>query len=520
MSQKKYRTFKAYHQGQGLILPPYLDELIEDQHLVRIVNEVVDQISDDVLCEPFEQEGTSPFHPRMMLKVIIYAYCQKMYSCRVIAKALRESIHFMWLSGYSRPSFSTINRFRSEYFKDVLEGVFTQVLDFLHERSYIHLETYFVDGSKFEANANKNTYVWKKNTQRYKEGVREKVRKLFEEIEQINQQEDLKYGDKDLEERGIDKRITPEEIKQAAATINRQLKDQQPKKAKQKLQRIARHLEKESERMEDYEQQESLLGERNSYSKTDPDATFMRMDGDQLKPAYNVIISTEDQFITNYTVSQNAADSVGFVEHVEKIEKRGDQYLPKKYVGDSGFGNEENYEKLDGLKIASYLKFNNFHYEQTRAFQENPFLKEHFLYHAQQDYYVCPQGQKLLMRELKTITTKTGYKSQVKIYQCEGCDGCPFKDKCTRSEKDRTIEVREKLDKYKNQARDNLTSEAGIKLRKQRNVDVEPVFGDWKYNQGYRRLRLRGEGKVIVEVGWLSVSHNIRKIHIKVNIAA
>lgn len=272
--------------------------------------------------------------------------------------------------------------------------------------------------------------------------------------------------------------------------------------------------------MEHYEQQESLLGERNSYSKTDPDATFIRMDGNQLKPAYNVIISTEDQFITNYTVSQNAADSVGFVEHVEKIKKRGDKYLPKKYVGDSGFGNEENYEKLDELAIASYLKFNNFHYEQTRAFQENPFLKEHFLYDPQQDYYLCPQGRRLVLKGETTITTKTGYKSQVKIYQCVGCDGCPFKDKCCRSQSNRTIEVREKLEKYKDQARDNLTSEAGIQLRKQRNVDVEPVFGDWKYNQGYRRLRLRGEDKVIVEIGWLSVSHNICKIHIKVNIAA
>ena len=130
------------------------------------------------------------------------------------------------------------------------------------------------------------------------------------------------------------------------------------------------------------------------------------MDGGQIKPAYNVQISTENQFVTNYTVSQNAADSVGFVEHVDKIKERGDKYLPKNYSGDSGFGNEENYEKLEKLGINNYLKFNNFHHEQTQAFQQNPFLKEHFQYNPEQDYYICPKGQKLLLTEHKTIKTK------------------------------------------------------------------------------------------------------------------
>ena len=520
MASKKYRKFKAYHQGQGMVLPPYLDELIESNHLVRVVSQVVDQVSDDIICQPFEIEGASPFHPRMMLKVIIYAYCQKIYSCRTIAKALRESVHFMWLSGFSRPSFSTINRFRSNYFKGVLEDVFSEVLDFLHEQGLIHFETYFVDGTKIEANANKFTYVWKKNTARHKDAVKERVRELFKEIEQINNEEDERYGDADLEERGIGKTISSEEIKVVAAGINEQLKSGRPQKTKQKLQRLTRHLEKESENLAKYEQQEDLLGERNSYSKTDPDATFIQMDGGQIKPAYNVQISTENQFVTNYTVSQNAADSVGFVEHVDKIKERGDKYLPKNYSGDSGFGNEENYEKLEKLGINNYLKFNNFHHEQTQAFQQNPFLKEHFQYNPEQDYYICPKGQKLLLTEHKTIKTKTGYKSEVKSYQCEDCNGCEFKEKCTRSPQNRTIEVREKLEKFKNQARSNLTSETGIALRKQRNIDVEPVFGDWKHNQGYRRVRLRGKKKVLIDIGWLSLSHNLRKLHIKAKKAA
>jgi transposase len=510
------KTFKPYHQGQGLALPPYLDELIDDNHLVRIVNQVIDQISDDIICRHFVQEGSSPYHPRMMLKVIVYAYCQKIYSCRTIAKALRESVHFMWLSGFSRPSFNTINRFRSNYFEDILEDVFTEVLDFLHEQKLVNFDTYFVDGSKIEADANKFTYVWKKNTSRYKEAVKEKVKELFKKIEQINTQEDLAYGDKDLEERGIGKTITSEEIKEAVAGINQQLEDEQSKKTKQKLQSLSRNLKKESDNMAKYEQQENLLGERNSYSKTDPDATFIQMKNGEVKPAYNVQISSENQFVTNFTISQNASDSVSFVEHVEKIETRGEKYLPKNYSADSAYGNEENYEKLQNIGIGNYLKFNNFHHEQTKAFLQNPFLKEHFQYDPDQDYYICPKGKKLLLLENKIITTRTGYKSNAKIYQCEDCTGCELKDKCSQSKQNRKIEIREKLENFKAQARSNLTSDVGIVLRKQRNIDVEPVFGDWKHNQGYRRLRLRGKKKALIEIGWLSLSHNLRKLHIKV----
>jgi hypothetical protein len=161
------------------------------------------------------------------------------------------------------------------------------------------------------------------------------------------------------------------------------------------------------------------------------------------------------------------------------------------------------------------MKFNTFHHEQTNAFKNNPFLKEHFQYDPQHDYYICPKGQKLSFREQRILTTKTGYQSQVKIYECEGCLGCEFKDKCSRAKGNRTIEIRAKLESYKHQARKNLTSEKGIKLRKQRNVDVEPVFGDWKYNQAYIRLRLRGNDKVLTDIGWLSLGHNIRKLQIR-----
>ncbi len=520
MASNRYKKFKDYHPGQGMLLPPYLDDLIEAEHLVRVVNEVVDEISDEVICKSFDQEGGPAYHPRMMLKVIIFAYCQKIYSCRMIAKALRESIPFMWLAGFSMPSFMTINRFRSEYLTEVLEDIFTQVLDLLHEKGYIQFETYFVDGTKLEANANKNTYVWKKNTERYKEMVQERVKHLFEEIEQLNQQEDQQYGDKDLAERGVGKTITAEEIKTAARKINDQLKKaDQPKKGKQQLERIARHLDKEAENLEGYQQQEKILGERNSYSKTDPDATYMQTKGKQIRPAYNVHISTENQFITHYSVSQNAADSAGFTEHVDQIRARGEKYLPENYSSDSGYGNEENYEKLEEHGINNYMKFNNFHFEQTNAFKNNPFLKEHFLYDPQQDYYICPKGRKLFFREVKTIKTKTGYESQAKVYECEGCTGCEFKDKCFRAKGNRTIEIRTKLESYKDQARKNLNSEKGIKLRKQRNVDVEPVFGDWKHNQAYIRLRLRGNDKVQTDIGWLSISHNIRKLQIRLKTA-
>ena len=222
--------FKDYHQHQTQLFPPSLEELISEKHLVRIINQLVDSLTIKVLERAYRGDETTSYHPKMMLKVIIYAYCTKVYSCRQIADSLQKDIHFMWLSANQRPTFKTINNFRSIIMKDLIEEVFGQVLTFLFEAGYIKLENYFVDGTKLRADANKNSHLWAANTKRYKAGVNKRIKELLKEIDQLNEQEDIRYGDKHLEAYGEDSKLTSERLQEEAKAINETISHRQAEK--------------------------------------------------------------------------------------------------------------------------------------------------------------------------------------------------------------------------------------------------------------------------------------------------
>jgi transposase len=517
MASKHKTNFKEYNQGQGMLFPPYLDEMIPENHLVRSVNDIVDRLHPQRLYDRFKDEGNPAYHPRMMLKVLIYGYCIKIYTCRKIARALRQDVTFMWLSGLQKPDFITVNRFRSDYLKDVLEDVFTEVLVFLHEQGYIRFEDYYVDGTKMAANANKYSYVWKKNVERYKSAVKRRVKDLMKEIEELNRQENNEYGEKDLEELGQEGQITSEKVKQVADKINKALEGKNSneikKKHNQRIKSCIAKVRKEAEKLSEYETQEAILGKRNSYSKTDHDATFMRTKDDQLTPNYNIQISTENQFLTNYSVSQNAADSASFGDHIKMIENRGERFIPNTYTGDSGYGCEENYDILERLGIESYLKFINFHNEETSAHRNNIFHRDNMIYDAENDWFICPEDKKIKFKEETHVRTSTGHLTKIRRYEGEDCTGCPLRPKCTKSSTNRIIKVNRKAEAYKEIMRINLNSEKGRYLRKRRGTEVETFFGDLKYNQEFRRFLLRGLVKVNIELGWLGISYNIRKVH-------
>ena len=219
MENKKV-TFKEYQMGQPMLLPPNLEELIPDKHLVRVINRVIETMDLRGIISGYKGGGTSSYHPKMLLKVIVYAYADKIYSGRQIAKAIRENITFMWLSGGNRPDFRTINRFRGERLKGSIQAVFTEVLDYLIEHKYIKLEHYFVDGTKIEANANRYSFAWKKSTQKYKKNLQAKVKELFDEIDQINAAEEAEYGDRDLEELGEESEIDTKKLEDLAERLS------------------------------------------------------------------------------------------------------------------------------------------------------------------------------------------------------------------------------------------------------------------------------------------------------------
>ena len=509
--KSQHVVFKPYTMKQ-LQLPTNLEELIPPNHLVRVMNDAIEKMDLSILLKQYKGGGTSSYHPKMMLKVLIYAYTQRIYSSRQIAKALRENIHFMWISGNNRPDFRTINRFRSVVMRDIIEEVFSDVVGLLIEEGYVKLDHYFLDGTKMEANANKHQAVWAKGTKRYKEQLQKKIKELLDEIDRENEEENEEYGDRDLEEMGEDGPIDADKLEKRIEELNKRLrKDPKDKKLAKAVKRLRGDY---LPRQKKYEEQERKFRGRNSYSRTDEDATFMRMKGDPPKawpkPGYNVQIGTEKQFVVGFSVHQRPGDTGCLVPHLEQVKKQLGR-LPKNVVADAGYGSEENYEYLEAKKLGNYVKYNTFHQEQKKKSKKRRFLGDQFPYDEERDVFICPAGRQLVYVETKPYKSGTGYLSERRCYECEDCRGCSLKPECTRAAGNRRVQISFRLQQMRARARSNLLSDHGKVLRSRRGVEVESVFGRWKHNWGFRRFALRGLEKVKIELGLLSIAHNMTK---------
>ena len=340
-----------------------------------------------------------------------------------------------------------------------------------------------------------------------------KIKELLEEIEEVNRQENSEYGEKDLEELGEGSTITSEKLKEQIEKLNTIIDRSKPKnKALHELQ------SKLLPKLEEYEKQEQRLADRNSYSKTDVDATFFRMKNDQLLPAYNVIIGTEHQFIVNYSIHQKASEADQFIRHFSKFTTPPwAGILPQAVIGDAAYGSEENYAFVEKHGLGNYLKYNTYHREKTKKHRDNLFHKDKFLYDNLTDIYRCPEGRELTLKKIGKQLTANAYEQEIRIYESVNCQGCPVAEHCKKGIGNRTITVNPRLERYKAQARANLESDTGKALRKQRGVDVESVFGDIKMNQAYTTFRLRGREKVNLEFGLLRMAHNIKKMALTIH---
>lgn len=501
-----------YNMDQ-LYLPMDLEEDIPENHLVRVVNDAVNRLDDRIFTVVYPGGGRDSYHPKMLTKIIIYAYTQRIYSSRQIAKAVRENIPFMWLAARQRPDFRTINRFRSERMKDVLESIFTAVLGFLVEAGYVKLEHYFVDGTKIEANANKYTFVWGKAVVKHKARLQEKVKTLFAGIEEAERQEDAEQAGRDLPELGESSTISSEKLEKAVQQLEEKLKDKPKDKSLKKAVRLVR--KDLLPRLQKYEHHQEVLGDRNSYSKTDPDATFMRMKEDhmlngQLKPGYNVQIGTENQFILGYSLHQRPTDTRCLKPHLEKV-KSALGKLPGTVIADAGYGGEENYAYLEEERLKAVVKYSTYHKEKSKKWKLNISKVDNWSYDEASDTWQCPGGQTLTYRYESRQRTESGYEIQIRHYRSADCTGCPFKSDCTKAKGNREIRVSMKYLRQKQQARELLQSEEGYKLSVRRMIEPESVFGQMKSNRSFRRFLLRGLPKVSLEVGWLSLAHNLLK---------
>jgi len=380
------------------------------------------------------------------------------------------------------------------------------VVQLLHEEGFVSLKVQYIDGTKIESVANRYTFVWRGSVEKNDARLKARTEALLSQIEQDHALE--------CEENPTSGGLTAEE---AAKRVERIKEKVEAAKLTKEESKAIKQIEGDSiPRMNRYRGQLATMGGRNSYSRTDEDATFMRMKEDamlngQLKPGYNVQMSTENQFITNFGIYQRPADTLTMIDYLESFRSRyGIQSA--EIVADSGYGSEENYEYMFLNGMVPYVKYNMFHVEQRRRYRNDPFRVSSLFYNHQEDFYVCPMGQKLNFIRTEKRYTASGYGQTVSIYRATRCEGCPLRGQCHRSKGSRQIEVNHTLEDYRSRARELLTSEQGLIHRSRRPIEPEAVFGQIKECGRFRRLRLRGLAGAKIEFGLKALAHNLRKL--------
>ena len=506
--------FRSYDPDQTLLFPQRIDRDIPKDDPVRILKSVIESLDLSGFKKLYHERGRSPYHPKMMLMVILYSYMNNVYSCRKIEKLLYRDIYYIWLSGYQKPDFATINRFRNRV-KNEIGHIFTLLVLILVEKGFVTLEVEYLDGTKIESKANKYTFVWRKSVERNREKLLEKIRMLLQQINEQMAQD--KAADVDTLE------LTPQtlceiskEFKEALGSAP-EAKTKEEKAAQRGKNKMFKELERHGEKLAEYNSRLEQMEGRNSISKTDPSATFMRMKEDamcngQTKPGYNLQISSENQFITDFALFPNPTDTLTFIPFLGSFPGRYGRF-PKRVVADSGYGSEENYRFMDEAGIEGFVKYNRFHLEHRPRYKPDTFHPDSLYYNEEGDYYICPMGQR--MSRTGTVQTRTegGYISQSACYRAIRCKGCPLRCLCYKAKANqRTIRVNHRLNAYKRKACELLTSEEGIKERGRRCIEPEAVFGQMKSNMAYRRFRHMGKDKVVMDFTFFAIAFNIKKL--------
>ena len=506
--------FRSYDPDQTLLFPQRIDRDIPKDDPVRILKSVIESLDLSGFKKLYHERGRSPYHPKMMLMVILYSYMNHVYSCRKIEKLLYRDIYYIWLSGYQKPDFATINRFRNRV-KNEIGHIFTLLVLILVEKGFVTLEVEYLDGTKIESKANKYTFVWRKSVERNREKLLEKIRVL---LQQINEQ---MAQDKAADVASLE--LTPQtlceiskEFKEALGS-SPEAKTKEEKAAQRGKNKMFKELERHGEKLAEYNSRLEQMEGRNSISKTDPSATFMRMKEDamcngQTKPGYNLQISSENQFITDFALFPNPTDTLTFIPFLGSFPGRYGRF-PKRVVADSGYGSEENYRFMDEAGIEGFVKYNRFHLEHRPRYKPDTFHPDSLYYNEEGDYYICPMGQR--MSRTGTVQTRTegGYISESACYRAIRCKGCPLRCLCYKAKANqRTIRVNHRLNAYKRKACELLTSEEGIKERGRRCIEPEAVFGQMKSNMAYRRFRHMGKDKVLMDFTFFAIAFNIKKL--------
>ena len=498
--------------GRQLVLPLNTEFIIPGSEPVRLLDQVLEELDYTKLYLTYSEKGRNPsVDPRSLFKVLVYAYSQNIYSSRKIEDACSYDLRYRYLLQSSRsPDHNTINRFRKNHLKgEVLEDLFCQFTKKLMETGEVSLGEVFIDGTKIEANANRYSFVWRKSIEKNYEKLKKKAASYIKEElgEEITEGE-ITSGKLRKIFQKIRKKVKKEKIRFVYGAGHR----------KTDLQKQYEKVEEYWQRAANYEEALNIMGDgRNSYSKTDHDATFMRMKDDhmqngQLKPGYNVQAATNSEYILGIHVSAERNDQRTLIPFLKKLERMYGKPA-EKVIADAGYESEENYDYLKKSGIRPFIKPSNHEYSKTREFQQAMEFRLAMEYDSEADVYTCKNGKKLKHVRTQKKTGVTGYVQETKVYECSDCSGCPFFGKCYKGKYTKRIQVSPQFDAYREESSRNITSEEGILLRINRSIQAEGVFGITKQDMGFSRFLTRGKEMVETEYLLLAFGFNINKLH-------
>lgn len=450
------KTPNSIHQ---IVLPINLEIMIPIDDSVRLLYEITEELNYEKLYKSYSTIGRNPaISPKSLFRVLVYGYMEGIYSSRSLEKSCRRDINFRWLlQGEKAPSHNTIARFRSIRLENCIEDLFYQLVKKLKELGEVKYDNLFVDGTKIEANANKYTFVWKKSINKFEERLQLKIKQLIIKIEDIlNEKLDFINDKVSI----CDAEIILDKLEKYIKLNNITFVSGKGKR-KSEAQKYYEEVNYFIEKQKEYSDYNNTFKNRNSFSRSDKDATFMHMKEDhmrngQLKPGYNVQIGVESEYIVGIDISSERSDQLTLIPFLDKLEREiSDKY--NSITADAGYESEEN-------------------------------------------YFICAAGKKLLYKGLK-----------IKVYESEGCNGCELKYKCTKAKGNKQIYFSKKFDRLRKKSLENLNSEKGIVYRVNRSIQVEGAFGVIKQDLGFRRFLLRGNRKVKVEFLLLCFGYNIKK---------
>ncbi|MGN1443042.1 MAG: transposase [Acutalibacteraceae bacterium] len=501
-------------------IPADLVKKIEITDPIYTFNEVMEQVDLTKYYRASKSNlGRPKYNCEKMLKAALFAFMENGYaSLRNIEKLCKTDIRYIWLlDGEKAPTYVTVSNHLREYIGQNIETLFSDINKYLFEREGVDLSRLYIDGTKIEANANKYTWVWKKSCLKSRDKVYAKLTELINEINDgilscfaVRIETRAEYAIEYLEE--IIMRFSSLTGVSENCLRGRGHHKTAEQRQYDKLTEYLKRLKKYAEHIE-------ICGnDRNSYSKTDHDATFMRvkrdyMGNDQLLPAYNMQIGVCDEYIAVVDAQQYASDMDCFVPLMNKFKKAYGRF-PTYPVADAGYGSYNNYLFCEANGMEKYMKFTMFEKEaKDIKYRDNPYRAVNFN-RNEDGLLLCPEGRKfeyLYDRHIKG----NKYGRTEEIYKCESCEGCLRRAECTKGEGDRTIRMNRELTAIHNEVLHNLKSELGITLRTNRSIQAEGTFGSIKWNRSYKRAQRRGIESVISEFYLISIGFNLYKYHNK-----